>query len=87
MTEASQIGAIFSEFFSNLFISSSPQGINQCFNNLPPKVFDEDNFKLFGEFIEQEINEALFMMIPLGALGPDSFSAHFYQKFWGLIGQ
>lgn len=85
VTEANQIGAIFSNFFCKLFTSSSPQDINQCLHNLLQKIFKDENSKLVVEFMNQEINDALFKMNPLRAPGSDDFPAHFYQKYWGVL--
>lgn len=37
-------------------------------------------------FLVEEIKEAVLVMGPLKAPGPDGFQARFYQKFWDVVG-
>lgn len=78
LIDPTQIGDTFSEFFSNLFTSSNPQGIDQCLEHLQQKVTNEDNSQLLAEFTEQQIFKALFTTNTLRALGLDGFSAQLY---------
>jgi hypothetical protein len=43
------------------------------------------NERLCEGFSEKEISDALFLIGPLKAPGPDGFPAHFLQRNWGLF--
>lgn len=43
------------------------------------------NQKLTETFTVEEINSALHQMAPLKALGPDGFTACFYQQNWEAV--
>lgn len=85
--DQSKISDIFSNFFINLFNSSNLSGIETCLQDMKNCVTENHNRYLTAQFTEWKIKEALFMMNPLGALGPDGFLALFFQKHWHSIGQ
>ncbi|XP_042990668.1 uncharacterized protein LOC122317666 [Carya illinoinensis] len=74
------------EFFTDLFTSSHPSGIDNCLSPLQ-KIITDDMFTfLSAVFTEIEVKEAVFSMNPLGSPGPDGFPALFFQKYWDTVG-
>lgn len=86
ITNPIQIGVVFSNYFSHLFDTFNPSTIEQCLQDMPQKVIEEDNMKLLANFTEKEITKALLMMNPLGAPVLDGFPARFYQMHWFTLG-
>jgi hypothetical protein len=60
-------------------------GIEECLENIEPRVTAEMNEELAKEFTMNDIDEALSQMHPLKSPGPDGFSACFYQRSWSSI--
>lgn len=87
ITNPIQIDVVFSNYFSHLFDTFNPSNIEQCLQDMPHKVIEEDNMKLLANFTGKEITKALFMMNPLGAPVLDGFPARFYQMHWSTLGQ
>ena len=56
-------------------------------DSLRVKASVEMNEGLMAPFIEKEVKEALFLMFPTKAPGPDGFPAHFFQRHWDLCGK
>jgi hypothetical protein len=54
--------------------------MDRVLSTVPMKVTAEMNSKLLDPYTEREVKEALFQMFPTKALGPDGFSAHFFQR-------
>lgn len=54
-------------------------------NGITPRITEEDNDYLSGQFNEDEVKRALFQMHPEKALGVDGFSVMFYQRFWEVV--
>ena len=53
----------------------------EVINTIPSKVSPEMNQSLIKEFSNEEVEAALKQMHPTKALGPDSMSAIFFQKY------
>jgi hypothetical protein len=81
-----EVSKQFVEFYEMLFSSQQPTGIAACLDNLEPRVSTDMNSKLIRPYTEEEVRFALFQMHPLQSLGPDGYSAGFYQKSWGVVG-
>jgi hypothetical protein len=69
-----------SSFYNNLYTSEGTVGMEEVLDTLLVSVMAVMNEKLIATFEEGEIKQALFQMFPLKALGPDGFSAQFFQK-------
>jgi hypothetical protein len=51
-----------------------------CVDGLEQRVIDNMNANLLREFMNLKVEVALNQMHPLKSLGPDGFSACFYQR-------
>jgi hypothetical protein len=49
------------------------------------RVTTEMNQVLGHAFTEMEVDEALKQMQPMKSLGPDGFSARFFQRSWPIV--
>jgi hypothetical protein len=79
-----EVSKIFVDFYSRLFSSQCPVGIEECLSYLECWVSDDMNQNLLRPFIGDEVKSALFQMHPLKSPGPDGFSAGFFSKFLGI---
>jgi len=53
--------------------------------DLPKVLAKEDNDNLVKPIEDCEIKDAVFQMDKFKALGPDGFSAAFFQDYWYII--
>jgi hypothetical protein len=81
-----EVSKIFVDFYSNLFTSQCPVGIEECINHIDCRISVNMNQFLPRPFTGDEVKHALFQMHPLKSPGPDGFSAGFFQNSWGLVG-
>ncbi|XP_035546735.1 uncharacterized protein LOC118348703 [Juglans regia] len=86
VTDQSEIGEVFTVFFSSLFTTSQPLSIDQCLQEMDTKLDMDMKAWLLKPFTREEITAAVFKMNPLGSPGPDGFPAQFYQKNWEVVG-
>lgn len=49
------------------------------------KLFARQQLSRLQDVIEEEVKAALMEMPPTKALGPNGFSALFYQKYWHQV--
>ena len=80
------ISAMVLDYYSSLFTSSGPAGIEEVVQLIRPIVTPEMNDNLIGSFSREEVELALRQMAPLKAPGPDGMPPIFFQKFWDIIG-
>ena len=80
------IASIATEYFKELFSTSSPSRIEEVANLVPRSVTPKMNEQLTKEFQREEIIQAIHSMHPKKAPSPDRMSAIFYQKYWDVIG-
>lgn len=71
-------------YFQEIFSSSQPHSENmeRFVATIPQKVTNEMNQMITIMYTEAEVHRALFQSYPTKALGPDGFSAGFFQKHW-----
>jgi len=85
--EDSRMGNLFVNYFSTLFTTSNPTGIDAILEGITPKVMEEMNLSLTRNFTAEEIHSAMQHMAPLSAPGPDGMSPVFYKSFWHIVGE
>lgn len=74
-------------YFSDLFTLSTPENIAEVCSVVRGK-FKEDHFRWCEEsFSASKVKEALFLMSPIKAPGPDGLPALYFQKYWHIVGQ
>ena len=75
------------EYFHNLFTSSTPEDCEEAFRFITASVTEDMNTLLTRAPSEEEIKEAVFAINPEKAPGPDGMTSLFFQKFWKVIGK
>ena len=84
--EERQIVQTIANYYQDIFSSRSVGDLSVVQEALSPKVSPEMNQALIALPTDLEIRAALFSINADKALGPDGFSAGFYQSFWDIIG-
>lgn len=85
--EEGDLGRVAEGYFKTLF-SSEDVGISlQEWENMPPKVSQDQNEELLQEVTLEEVKRAVFETNPQKCPGPDGMSAYFYQHFWETVGR
>lgn len=74
-------------YYSKLFKSSNPSNIQETYEVVKDKPSGDQKVWCIGEFTEKEIDDALFQMHPLKALGSDGLPTYFFQKYWHVVGK
>ena len=80
------VSAMVVEYYTKLYTSSDPIEGGEVVQFIKPKVTEEMNRDLIGEFSRDEVEMAVKQMAPLKAPGPDGMPPIFFQKFWNIIG-
>ena len=78
--------AMVIDYYSSLFTSSGPVGIEDVVQFTKLMVTAEMNSNLIGSFSREEVELALKQMAPLKAPGPNGMPPIFFQKFWNTVG-
>ncbi|XP_075674729.1 uncharacterized protein LOC142643891 [Castanea sativa] len=79
--EDGRMGNLFVNYFSNLFTTSNPTGIDAILEGIIPKVMGEMNLNLTRNFLADEVHSAIQQMARLSAPGPNGMSPVFYKSF------
>ena len=80
------IAEVAVSYLKNLYTTSYLTCILEVLDTIPTKFTANMNQLLIQEFIREEVEAALKQMHPTKASGPDSMSAIFFQKYWGIVG-
>lgn len=84
--EDNQTTAVISDYFQEIFNSSSPSATEVVNRAIIPCISTSTNDKLTAIPSILEVKEALFGIHPDKAPGPDGFSARFFQSNWSAVG-
>ena len=72
-------------YFEDLFSTTSPSDLDSFLTEVTPAITPSMNQHLLRLATEEEVKEALFMMHPEKAPGPDGMTALFFQHAWHII--
>jgi hypothetical protein len=85
-TEQAEIEGIATDFYRQLFSAQENLLPDLVLDHVPTKVSAEMNDRLLWSYSASEVEQALQLMKPSKAPGPDGFTAGFYQLHWDLMG-
>ena len=80
------IANVATDYFRELFTTSSLTRDNEVADLIPRKITEEMNEYLTKEFHKEEIFQVIHSMHLTKALGLDGMPVIFYQKYWDIIG-
>lgn len=73
------------DYFDDLFHTTSPTEFDGFLEEVTPSITPQMNQRLSRLATEEEVRQALFMMHPEKAPGPDGMTALFFQHSWNII--
>lgn len=82
-----KLGHLMCSFFQEIISSSQTQNVDKACAAIQHKVSNEGKAWLNDRFTAPEVKQALFMMHPNKAPGPDGFSPGFFQRYWHVVGE
>ena len=80
-TGEENVSAMIVDFYTNLFSSSNPSGLESVIQHTRGVVSANMNAGLIEEFTRLEVETALKQMAPLKAPGPDGMPPLFFQHY------
>lgn len=80
-----EIEQVAVNYFVDLFHSTSPSNFEDFLGEVPTSITMDQNRRLMAIATEQEVRDAVFMMQPEKASGPDGMTVLFYQQSWSVI--
>ncbi|CAA7045137.1 unnamed protein product [Microthlaspi erraticum] len=72
-------------YFDKLFTSSLPGDFTGVLEHMPHLITAQENEVLVRHATESEVHDALFMMHPEKAPGPDGMTTLFFPRSWHII--
>ena len=85
ITEDNGVEKVAINYFEDLFSTTSPSEFDSFLAEVTPGITPQMNQRLLRLATEEEVREALFMMHPEKAPGPDGMTALFFQHSWHII--
>lgn len=85
ITEESDVEKVVVDYFEDLFSTTSPTEFDSFLSEVRSSINTQTNRWLTRLATEEEIRQALFMMHPEKALGPDGMTALFFQHSLHII--
>lgn len=74
-------------YFQNLFTSSNPTIQDETYEVVKDKLSEEHRLWCEKPYSSEEVLDAIHLMHPLKAPGPDGLLALVYQKYWRIVGR
>ena len=85
VTEENGVEKVAVDYFDGLFSSTNPTEFDGFLGEIGLSISPQMNQKLLRLATEEEVQQALFMMHPEKAPGPDGMTALFFQHSWNVI--
>ena len=85
ITEENGVERVAINYFEDLFSTTSPSDFDSFLTEVTPTITPQMNQNLLRLATEDEVKEALFMMHPEKAPGPDGMTALFFKHSWHII--
>ncbi|KAJ4917807.1 Endonuclease/exonuclease/phosphatase protein [Raphanus sativus] len=85
ITDADGVEKVAVDYFGNLFTTTDPSNFDNFLDEVTPAISSQMNQRLLRVATEEEVKQALFMMHPEKAPGPDGMTALFFQISWHII--
>ena len=85
ITEENGIEKVAVDYFDGLFSTTTPTDFHNFLEEIVPSISPNMNQVLLRTTTEEEVRQALFMMHPEIAPGPDGMTAFFFQHSWHVI--
>jgi len=85
ITENNMMEKVVVDYFQDLFSTTSPSDFESFLAEVTMGITPQMNQQLLRLATENEVKEALFMMHPEKAPGPDGMTALFFQHSWHII--
>ena len=85
ITEDNGVEKVAVDYFEDLFSTTTPSEFDNFLTQVTPGITPQMNQRLLRIATESEVKEALFMMHPEKATGPDGMTALFFQHSWHFI--
>ena len=85
ITDENGVEKVAVDYFEGLFNSTNPTEFDSFLNEIRPTISPQMNQMLLRLATEEEVRQALFMMHPEKAPGPDGMIALFFQHSWHVI--
>ena len=79
VTEENSAEKVVVDYFEDLFRSTNPREFDSFLEEIGPSISPQMNQMLLRRATEEEVRQALFMMHPEKAPGPDGMTALFFQ--------
>ena len=73
------------DYFEGLFATTNPTEFDSFLDEIIPSISPQMNLTLMRAATEEEVRQALFMMHPEKAPGPDGMTTLFFQHSWHII--
>ena len=84
--EIEDVAKVAVNYFEDIFSSGRYEWMEECLNAVSYKMSPDMINVLSSEFSVDEVKMALFQIGPTKAPRPDGMNAHFYKKFWHIVG-
>ncbi|XP_048633068.1 uncharacterized protein LOC125607235 [Brassica napus] len=85
VTEENGVEKVAVDYFDGLFSSTNPGEFDSFLEEIGPSISPQMNLMLLRVATEEEVRQALFMMHPEKAPGPDGMTALFFKHSWNVI--